>query len=105
MYSTTVGSNVVEVRHFCIEDKMGQHPTEMYAGGLDLQTLTDKLNRVAPLCSGCGYPMTDICVEQCCSGQMVFCWDCHQGRHFLHRTNDMRVLFLSDKLLYKKQER
>lgn len=67
---------------------------DKYLGGLDLNSLTERLHRIAPQCPDCGYPMTDICVEPCCSASMVYCQDCNQDEHFLHRTNDMRLFFV-----------
>lgn len=68
---------------------------EKYAGGVSLLTLSEKLSRIAPRCAECACPMTDICIEKCCAAHPIFCRDCDTDFHFLHRTNDMRVLFLA----------
>lgn len=68
---------------------------ERYAGGVDLFTLSEKLNRVAPRCKECAYPMANICIEKCCESHPIFCQECENHSHFLHRTNDLKVLFLN----------
>lgn len=47
---------------------------------------------VAPQCRHCNQAKLHFCLEECCRRDCVFCERCEQKLHFLHRTNDLRVL-------------
>lgn len=79
--------------------------TGKYVDNLDLNSLTELLNRIAPQCPTCGYSMTDICVERCCSASITYCRHCHEDQHFLHRTNDMRLFFIDEEILSTRDHR
>lgn len=53
--------------------------------------------KLAPTCEECGSKRLHICLEAACPRWSVFCADCSVAdRHFLHRTNELKVLFLTN---------
>jgi hypothetical protein len=38
-------------------------------------------------------PLMYFCVEECCTDAPLFCRECDEGMHFLHKTNELLVLF------------
>lgn len=51
------------------------------------------IERIAPRCLECHCAMTQLCVEECCQQQPLFCNVCSKDQHFLHLTNDLCLLF------------
>ena len=76
----------------------------MFICNLGEAALTALIGKVAPQCSECNYPMTQICVEECCQPLPLFCNECHKDRRFLHRTNELCILLLKDKPVKGRKE-
>lgn len=52
---------------------------------------------LCPGCSECSKKMTFFCMEECCSEERLFCKDCRGDHHFLHKTNDIKVLLIDQR--------
>ena len=65
-----------------------------FAGGSTEQELMDTLNRLSPECPECRGKRLHFCVERECEGSEPFCLVCESHKHFLHRKNELRILFV-----------
>lgn len=74
-----------------MKQTMGQ-----FSCGLDEATIISFVERMAPRCQECSCAKLKICVERCCATNPIHCWECEKDSHFLHRTNDLKMLFVGN---------
>jgi hypothetical protein len=63
---------------------------------LDPCSVIEAVYKLAPLCSSCGSKRLHLCLEASCGKSDLFCMDCSSDIHFLHRTNELKTLFLTN---------
>jgi len=87
-----LGVDIKEVESMPAKPLMQQYN---FVGKIDREALSTVLDDIAPPCSECSKPRKMFCLESCCSGESLFCSACEASNHFLHRTNDLTLLFLN----------
>lgn len=68
-----------------------------FAGGSDGEDVLHALTKLAPDCGNCTGKRLYFCIEECCISSEPFCISCEDNLHFLHRKNELRMLFINRK--------
>ncbi len=83
-----------EISVFYSSDSESPSAPPNYLCNINIATLTSVLARLLPECLTCNDRRLRICVEKCCAAHPLFCPECEQDKHYLHLTNDIRMLFV-----------
>jgi hypothetical protein len=70
-----------------------------YVKGCNHLQIMEALQRLTPTCPDCDTKRMYLCVEKCCIGQPPICIECEGVQHSLHRKNELRLLFVEQKLV------
>lgn len=75
------------------------HQSNSFICGIKEEELSALITKIAPQCSDCLRSKTQLCIEECCRQTPLFCKSCGKESHFLHRTNDLYLLFVNIDLI------